>query len=210
MSAFIKTLASYVPGLIIHRLAANPTPITTPISEHFPAAVLFADISGFTALTEHLAQQGPAGAEVLTRELNAYFGQLIDLITIHGGDVIKFAGDALTAVWPVAIAADRDALPLAAQQAATCALAIQAALQDYQTRDGHRLALRMGLGVGNITLMHVGGVYGRWELVITGSPLSQVSQAEAHATTAQSATRRITAARERRVANERRAANFAG
>lgn len=29
--------------------------------------------------------------------------------------------------------------------------------------------------------MHVGGVYGRWELVITGSPLSQVSQAEAHA-----------------------------
>jgi predicted ATPase/class 3 adenylate cyclase len=181
MSAFIKTLASYVPGLIIHRLAANPTPITAPISEHFSAAVLFADISGFTALTEHLAQQGPAGAEVLTRELNTYFGRLIDLITLHSGDVIKFAGDALTAVWPVAIAAHRDALSLAAQQAAACALAIQAALQDYQTRDGHRLAVRMGLGAGNITLMHVGGVYGRWELVITGSPLSQVSQAEAHA-----------------------------
>jgi predicted ATPase/class 3 adenylate cyclase len=181
MSAFLKTLASYVPGLIIHRLADNPTPITAPISEHFPAAVLFADISGFTALTEHLAQQGPAGAEVLTRELNTYFGRLIDLITLHSGDVIKFAGDALTAVWPVTIASDLDALPLAAQQAATCALAIQAALQDYQTRDAHRLALRMGLGAGNITLMHVGGVYGRWELVITGAPLSQASQAEAHA-----------------------------
>jgi class 3 adenylate cyclase len=64
------------------------------MSERFPAAVLFADISGFTALTEHLAQQGPAGAEILTRELNTYFGRLIDLITIHGGDVIKFAGDA--------------------------------------------------------------------------------------------------------------------
>jgi predicted ATPase/class 3 adenylate cyclase len=181
MSAFIKTLASYVPGLIIQRLAANPTPITAPISEHFPAAVLFADISGFTALTEHLAQQGPAGAEVLTRELNTYFGQLIDLITTHGGDVIKFAGDALTAVWPAAIGSDLEALPLAAQQAAACTLAIQAALQDYQTRDGHTLAVRMGLGAGNIALMHVGGVYGRWEFVITGPPLSQVSQAQAHA-----------------------------
>jgi class 3 adenylate cyclase/predicted ATPase len=181
MSAFIKTLASYVPGLIIHRLAANPTRITAPFSERFPAAVLFADISGFTALTEHLAQQGPAGAEVLTRELNTYFGRLIDLITIHGGDVIKFAGDALTAVWPVTIASHVDALPLAAQQAAACTLAIQAALQDYQTRDGHRLAVRMGLGAGNIALMHVGGVYDRWEFVITGPPLSQVSQAKAHA-----------------------------
>src|SRR5262249_2743625 len=56
-----------------------------------------------------------------------------------------------------------------------------AALQDYQTREGHTLAVRMGLGAGNIALMHVGGVYGRWEVVITGPPLSQVSQAQAHA-----------------------------
>src|SRR3712207_856222 len=133
MSAFITTLASYVPELIIRRLATNPAPITAPTSERFPAAVLFADISGFTALTEHLAQQGPAGAEVLTRELNTYFGRLIDLITIHGGDVIKFAGDALTAVWPVARSSDLDSLSLAARQAAACALAIQAALRDYQT-----------------------------------------------------------------------------
>src|SRR5262245_17608879 len=161
LSVFTKALASYVPRLIIQRLAANPTPISVPISERFPAAVLFADISGFTALTEHLAQQGPAGAEVLTRELNTYFGQLIDLITSHGGDVIKFAGDALTAVWPVAKASHLDTLPLAVQQAAACTLAIQAALQDYQTRDGHNLAVRMGLGAGDIALMYVGGIYGR-------------------------------------------------
>jgi predicted ATPase/class 3 adenylate cyclase len=181
MSAFIETLASYVPRLIIHRLAANPTPITVPISEHFPAAVLFADISGFTALTEHLTQQGPAGAEILTYELNTYFGRLIDLITTHGGDVIKFAGDALTAIWPVAADTHLTVLSLATQQAAACALAIQTALQDYQTTEGHKLAVRMGLGAGNIAMMHLGGVYGRWEFVITGPPLSQVSQAEAHA-----------------------------
>jgi class 3 adenylate cyclase/predicted ATPase len=181
MSAFITTLASYVPKLIFRRLATNPAPIIAPMSERFPAAVLFADISGFTALTEHLAQQGPAGAEILTRELNTYFGRLIDLITIHGGDVIKFAGDALTAVWPVAPASQLDALPLAVDYAAACALAIQAALREYQTWEGRTLAVRMGLGAGNITLMHLGGIYGRWEFVITGPPLNQVSQAEAHA-----------------------------
>lgn len=100
MSVLIKTLTSYVPALITHRLATDLAPLTEPISERFPAAVLFADISGFTALTERLAEQGPAGAETLTRELNSYFGRMIDIITSHGGDIVKFAGDALTAIWP--------------------------------------------------------------------------------------------------------------
>jgi class 3 adenylate cyclase len=72
MAALLETLASYVPRLITHRLRTNPTPITAPASERFLAAVLFADISGFTPLTERLAQQGPAGAEKLTLELNNY------------------------------------------------------------------------------------------------------------------------------------------
>ncbi|HXV98365.1 MAG TPA: adenylate/guanylate cyclase domain-containing protein, partial [Anaerolineae bacterium] len=99
VSDLIETLASYVPTFITRRLAANPTPLTTPTAQSFPAAVLFADISGFTALTEHLAQKGPAGTEELTQHLNTYFGQLIELITTHGGDIVKFAGDALIALW---------------------------------------------------------------------------------------------------------------
>jgi class 3 adenylate cyclase len=177
MVDLIKTLVSYVPSLITNRLATNPTTIAEPISERFPAAVLFADISGFTALTEHLAEQGPAGAEVLTRELNIYFGQLIEIITTHGGDVIKFAGDALTAIWP--ISADAAGLPLVTQQAAACALAIQSALRDHQTTGGLKLALRIGLGAGNIAIVHIGGIYNRWEFLITGPPLNQVNQAEA-------------------------------
>jgi hypothetical protein len=37
--------------------------------ERFPAAVLFADVSGFTTLADRLAQRGPAGAEALVRQL---------------------------------------------------------------------------------------------------------------------------------------------
>ena len=102
MSDLIETLTSYVPTLISRRLAIDPMPIDSPASERFAAAVLFADISGFTALTERLAQQGPAGAEELTHLLNTYFDRLINLITAHGGDVVKFAGDALIALWPAA------------------------------------------------------------------------------------------------------------
>src|SRR5688572_13965978 len=101
MSALLETIVSYVPALSVRRFAAHPAALTGPEAERFQAAVLFADISGFTALAERLAQRGPAGAEELTRLLNDYFGQLIDLVDAHGGEVVKFAGDALLAWWPV-------------------------------------------------------------------------------------------------------------
>ena len=94
-------LASYVPKLIQKRVAADPSPIESPVSDDVQAVVLFADISGFTRLTEKLAETGPAGVEAIANILNQYFGQLIDIIHNYGGDVVKFAGDAVIAVWPI-------------------------------------------------------------------------------------------------------------
>jgi len=39
------------------------------------------------------------GAERMRQKLNLYFGEMIDFIVDAGGDVVKFAGDALMAVW---------------------------------------------------------------------------------------------------------------
>jgi class 3 adenylate cyclase len=100
MSSYLESLASFAPQLILRRANQDPKGITAATVVQFPSAVLFADISGFTALTERLAARGPAGAEDLTELLNLYFGQMIDLIGEHGGDVVKFAGDALVALWP--------------------------------------------------------------------------------------------------------------
>lgn len=140
----LKTLTSYVPQLIACGLKSDPTPLTAPTSERFQAVVLFADISGFTPLTERLAKQGPAGAEELTRLLNDYFGQLVDTIIEFGGDVVKFAGDALLALW-VLDEGDEDLADLTLC-AAECALAVQAQLKDYQTPTGQALWLRISLG----------------------------------------------------------------
>lgn len=180
MSELIKTLASYVPTLIARRLVADPTPIKAPTSEHFLAAVLFADISGFTALTEYLAQQGPAGAEELTHLLNSYFGQLIELITAHGGDVVKFAGDALIALFPAIDetgSTHPEILAAVTRHAAQCSLMAQQRLNNYQASPNVRLSLRLSIGAGEVITMHLGGERNRWEFLITGDPLIQVGLA---------------------------------
>jgi class 3 adenylate cyclase/tetratricopeptide (TPR) repeat protein len=53
------------------------------------------DISGFTALAERLASLGRLGAEELVTTVSAVFAELIAVADRHGGDVLKFRGDAL-------------------------------------------------------------------------------------------------------------------
>lgn len=173
----IQTLASYVPQVVSQRLADDPTPITIPRSETFPAALLFADISGFTALAERLAHQGPAGAEELSYLLNAYFGQLIDLIIAQGGDIVKFAGDALIALWP---AADESHLGQAIHKAAYCGLQAQKKLNAYAVTEDITLSLKVAIGAGEILTMHLGGLLKRWEFIVTGDPLVQVGTIDKH------------------------------
>jgi class 3 adenylate cyclase/tetratricopeptide (TPR) repeat protein len=175
MAVPLRTLASYVPVLIQRRFGASVPSRTEPVLDHFAAAVLFADITGFTALTERLAAHGPAGAEELTRLLNAYFDQLITLILAHGGDILKFAGDAQIAVWPVTVDEDLTVVTL---RAAQCALAVQQALNNYKVAENIHLSMRVGIAAGDVVTMHVGGVRERWELLIAGPPLEQVGSAE--------------------------------
>lgn len=172
METLAETFARYVPRVVLERVLRDPRPVDAPSAERFPGALVFFDISGFTALTERLAQQGPAGAEELTRILNAYFGRLIELVDGHGGDVVKFAGDALVAVWWARD--DPGSLPEAALRAAQCGLEVRRLLHGFPAGADVRLGLRVTMGAGPIALVHLGGVFDRWEILIAGRPLSQV------------------------------------
>jgi class 3 adenylate cyclase len=55
--------------------------------EIIDAALLFADISGFTAMSEKLAAMGKEGSEEVTKIINVYFKPLIDIIIDWGGDI---------------------------------------------------------------------------------------------------------------------------
>src|SRR5215211_8852770 len=160
--ALTELLASYVPKLIQNRV--------------------FADISGFTLLTERMAEKGPTGVESLARILNQYFGQLIDIIHAYGGDVVKFAGDAVIAVWPIMPdGAISDTISRADQwqwtmRAAECAIEVHKRLTNYKAEDAN-LYLKLAVSMGRINTVHVGGVFNRWEFLITGTPLVELGLA---------------------------------
>lgn len=172
----LEPLTSYVPILITRRLASEPRPLAHPISEAFPAAILQADISGLVTLTERLAQTDQTNIEEISRLLNRCFGQLIDYIAAHHGDVVRFTGHKLIAIWPARLGLMPDLeedLGMATQRAAQCGLAIQQGFK-FGKFDGQAgISLKLAVGTGQISTLHLGGVCKRWEFVVTGQPLKQ-------------------------------------
>lgn len=153
-------------------------------------AVLFADASGFTAMTQLLARK-PNGAEELTRIINNFFSRLLKVVDAFGGDVVKFSGDALSIVWFV----DEEesertegyvapSLAVATMRACACAQELHTKLDQYlaikptATTPAVRLRLHMGIGAGRLTSVHVGGVFKRWEYILAGPPMTQIAIAE--------------------------------
>ena len=58
--------------------------------------MLIADLSGYTSLAELLyREQGPRGVNELFSRVNEYFDILVNTVDHFGGDIIKFAGDAV-------------------------------------------------------------------------------------------------------------------
>jgi class 3 adenylate cyclase len=66
-----------------------------PSIQRFYGALLFVDVSGFTALAQKLT------VDELRIQINTYFTQILNLLAKYGGDVVKFAGDALYVIWTV-------------------------------------------------------------------------------------------------------------
>lgn len=179
----LESLISCVPALVVRRLAAQGQ-ITPPAADRFPAAVMFADISGFTALAEQLSQAfgPPAGAEQLADILNAHFNQFIELIGEHGGEVVKFAGDALVVLWPARYGpgpsfGEEKELAAVTGRAIQCALSLQQAMRAGQIVSGLHLDIQIGIAAGYVSAVHLGGILGRVEFMLSGSPMAQMSQA---------------------------------
>jgi class 3 adenylate cyclase len=168
----LRTLETYVPLAVRTRLARDVVPLKDPTFESSPAALLFADITGFTSLAERLVPRGAAGAEQLKEVLDACFGRLVEIVNGFGGDIIKFPGDGALALWLVPGA---DQLGPVARLAGACGLSIQRALDGLEPIAGVRLRLKVAIAAGPAFLARVGGVENRWELVGGGEVFNQIS-----------------------------------
>ncbi len=176
MAVPLETLVSYVPRRLLRRFAPGEAAAAEPGFEVFCGALLFADISGFTDLTERLGRKGPAGTEELSSILNSYFSRLLGLVSAHGGDTLKMAGDGLVVTWE---ATGPDRAREVVIRAVQCAEEIQR--DSSSASPGSRLTVRIGIGFGETHIFYVGGLFNRWELIPIGEPLRQMGIAQSRA-----------------------------
>ena len=134
-------------------------------------SLMFADISGFTALTEKLSKRGRIGAEEIVETLNRVFGGMLDLAFERGADLLKFGGDALLLMFRGEGHAER-----ACDAAVEMRIALRQAAA-VPTSVG-RLHLKMSVGIhsGDIHLFLVGEP--TRELVILGPGATSTADAE--------------------------------
>ena len=176
-----RSLLGYLPAQVIKcvldgKIKENEKyPIDIPMK----TVSLFADISGFTKLSEKFAKKGRKGPEFLAFCLNRYMELLINIIGKNGGDIFKFAGDALLVIWP---ATENNDLEEYSMRAFNCAKQIQKKLNNLDMGIGNRLCVKVGLGVGDCSIFYVGGTFKRSEYLIIGSAMKQACSAECHAT----------------------------
>lgn len=172
---------SYVPYHVAQDLLERPGLSPVGREQRFEAVVLFADVSGFTALSEALGATGKDGTEQLTEILNDYFGPMISLIESYGGIIGKFGGDAMTVLFPFL----EEEASTTARRAIQCALAMQARMGDYaaiRTRAGvYGLSMKAGLAAGSVFCTTIGDPTLRLEYIIAGSALDRCAEAEHHA-----------------------------
>src|SRR5215467_331419 len=173
-----RVLASYLPMFQVRLIADGRRPRPEPFVEHCSGVILLVDVSGFTELTARFAAKGAAGAEELSGILNGYFGSVADIIAVHGGDIIAFAGDSALAMWP----GEDSLIPSNLALAAHAALQIQSELHGYEAAPGVKLRQRAGIACGSLQIMELGGADGRWQFLVTGQPIRQASIANHNAT----------------------------
>ena len=134
--------------------------------------------------------------------INSYFQAIVDEVTSHGGDILKFAGDAIFAEWraednekmshnisrqELLSPSEKLNLTNCVHTAAVCGAAIVNKCADYpifaesitggQGPQVATLNVHCGLGVGEMAGVHVGNEYSRREYLILGEPIDQVSEA---------------------------------
>jgi adenylate cyclase len=157
----------FAPQQVIERTIAGGVAIG---AEKKTVTVLFADIVGFTALSETME---PA---LLVEILNGYFARMSRAIAEHRGHVSKFIGDGILALFGAL-----DPNPWQADDAVLAALAMRDALEAYngELALAGQPALQVGIGLHRGEA--VAGVVGSDELVeftVIGSTVNLASRVE--------------------------------
>lgn len=152
-------------------------------------AVLFADISDFTRLTNALAEElgRTRGAEEITRLINQIFAALVEEVHAFRGSVISFSGDAITCWFddhPITIEeSPGDEPPDGGMRATVCAMYMQMALRQFNylasaTRTEMKPGIKVAVVSGPAHRFLVGDAKIQYLEVLVGRTLEKLETAE--------------------------------
>src|SRR5262245_8456599 len=141
------------------------------MGETIRAVIWLCDLRGFTSLSERLPR------DVLIETLNQYFGPMCDAVETAGGEVLKFIGDAMLAIFPVT----EEPTP-ACRQALAAAGAAQAALttanRERAAADLPPINYGIALHVGEVMYGNIGGDT-RLDFTVIGPAVNLTARIEA-------------------------------
>lgn len=160
-------LGPYVPSLVADWLRDEPDARFRTLD----GTLVFADVSGFTRLTELLAAQGKIGAEEMAGLVDGIFEELLSAAYEYGAGLIKYGGDAVLLLFEGEGHVTRGCSAAAGMQA------VMRAKGRLETSRGP-LRLRMSVGVhsGRLEFLLVGRRHR--ELIVTGGAATTVARME--------------------------------
>lgn len=142
------SFARYVAPEVIDRLLKQDR-LPELDGEHRHVTIMFADLSGFTALSEQV------DGKTLTAIVNRYLSLIAAEVARSGGYVDKFIGDAVMAIWNApADLADHEQAAISAAVAIRDAVAAEAARDREQDLPG--FSIKIGLNSGSAVVGNVG------------------------------------------------------
>ena len=177
-----KCILGYLPATIIKNVIDKKFNPLKDLPQHYltDSVGLFSDISGFTKLSVAFSKKGRVGPEYLTFCINRYMEQIINIIGANGGDIFKFAGDALMVIWPPD--GTTSFLQRTCTRACQCAMDIIKNLDKIELVKGKSLSVKIGIGVGPIHILFVGGLFTRCEYLCVGECMRQAFESEKRST----------------------------
>ncbi len=144
-----------------------PSPTPPPATdERKLVTVMFADISGFTAMSEKM------DPEAVRNTMNACFECLVPVLGRYGGTVDKFIGDEIMALFGAPVAHENDP-----ERAVRAALEMKAALNSFNAKRGTDLGIHFGINTGLVLAGHVGS-QDRKEYSVMGDAVNLAARLE--------------------------------